>query len=135
VLSARVHLVMPTTNPNGTVMSSSSAAVFLRYQDTYDIQQLVSQIKTLVANSIEDLAYDRVSVALFPVEVEVPPDPVPAPEYIELLQFDVAPASYEPLRWTLAGLGVLVVVLIGSNIAVFWLVRRRTTLPARQRPA
>lgn len=135
VLSARVHLVMPTTNPNGTVTSSSSAAVFLRYQDTYDIQQLVSQIKTLVANSIEDLAYDRVSVALFPVEVEVPPDPDPAPEYIQLLEFDVSPASYEALRLTLAGLGLLVVLLVGSNIAVFWLARRRTTLPARQRPA
>lgn len=135
VLSARVHLVMPTTNPSGTITSSSSAAVFLRYQDTYDIQQLVSQIKTLVANSIEDLAYDRVSVALFPVEVEVPPDPDPVPEYIQLLEFDVSPASYEPLRLTLAGLGLLVVILIGSNVAVLWLARRRGALPTRQKPA
>jgi type III secretion protein J len=135
VLSARVHLVMPSTSANGTIVSSSSAAVFLRYQDTYDIQQLVSQIKTLVANSIEDLSYDRVSVALFPVRVEVPPEPDPAPEYRQILDFDVSPASYEPLLLTLGGLALVIVLLIGSNVAVFLLMRRRGTLPARQKPA
>lgn len=133
VLSARVHLVMPSTSPNGTIVSSSSAAVFLRYQDTYDIQQLVSQIKTLVANSIEDLSYDRVSVALFPVRVETPPEPDPAPEYLRLLEFDVSPASYEALAMTFAGLGLLVVLLVVSNVVVLVVLRRRGGLPTTRK--
>lgn len=135
VLSARVHLVMPSTSPNGTVVTSSSAAVFLRYQETYDIQQLVPQIKTLVANSIQDLAYDRVSVALFPVRVELPPEPDPAPEYQRLLEFDVSPASYDALMLTFAGVGLLVVVLVAGNIAFVLLLRRRGTLPVRRKTA
>jgi hypothetical protein len=74
-------------------------------------------------------------VALFPVRVEVPPEPDPAPEYRQILDFDVSPASYEPLLLTLGGLALVIVLLIGSNVAVFLLMRRRGTLPARQKPA
>ena len=129
VLSARVHVVMPTPNASGVRTSASSAAVFIRYQQDYDIAQLVSQIKTLVANSIEDLSYDKVSVALFPVAVAIPKAPDPLPEYVEVLNFEVAPASQDRLLLTLGALGALSVLLLAGNVATFMLMRRRNTLP------
>lgn len=135
VLSARVHVVMPAPNASGVRTSPSSSAVFIRYQETYDIAQLVSQIKTLVANSIEDLSYDKVSVALFPVEVSVPEAPDPLPEYVDVLNFEVAPASEERLFLTLVTLGGLSVLLLAGNVATYMLMRRRSTLPQRRQAA
>lgn len=133
VLSARVHVVMPQPSVNNTAPSPSSAAVFIRYQQTYDLAQLVSQIKTLVANSIEGLSYDNVSVALFPVQIAVPPEAAPD-AYDTILNIDVAPSSREPLLLMLGGLGGLCVILLGACAGMFvmWRRRRRDVVPRRQ---
>jgi type III secretion protein J len=133
VLSARVHVVMPEQPSNGAAVTPSSAAVFIRYQDTYDLAQLVPQIKTLVSNSIQDLAYDRVSVALFPVQIALPQPPGLAPDYVRVAHLEVAPASREPLLIALVTLGGLLVLLLVSNVATYLLMRRRPTVPQRGR--
>lgn len=132
VLSARVHVVMPEPPTNGAAVTPSSAAVFIRYQDAYDLPQLVPQIKTLVANSIEDLTYDQVSVALFPVQIALP-QRGRGPDYVQVAHLQVAPASREPLLITLIALGGLLVLSLAGNVATFVLMRRRAAAPQRGR--
>ena len=62
VLSARVHVVLPDNDLLKRVISPSSASVLVRYEPETDIDGLIPQIKTLVANSISGLSYEGVSV-------------------------------------------------------------------------
>lgn len=62
ILSARVHVVLPDNDLLKRVISPSSASVLVRYDPAIDINPLIAQIKTLVANGISGLSYDGVSV-------------------------------------------------------------------------
>ena len=62
ILSARVHVVLPDNDLLKRVISPSSASVLVRYDADTDINPLIPQIKTLVANGIAGLSYDGVSV-------------------------------------------------------------------------
>ncbi|WP_208350339.1 type III secretion system inner membrane ring lipoprotein SctJ [Pseudaestuariivita rosea] len=70
VLSARTHVVLPTSDRFSRDQKPSSASVFIRHDQAFDLQPLVPQIKMLVANSIEGLKYDKVSVVMVPVETK-----------------------------------------------------------------
>jgi type III secretion protein J len=75
VVLARVHLQIPEKSPLADKPLPASAAVFIKYQPDHNLSSQVTQIKALVVNSIEGLAYDNVTVALFPAEtipVEAP---------------------------------------------------------------
>ncbi len=67
VVSARVHIVVPTERPNEPE-GPASAAIFIKYRDNFDLSGYVPQIKQLVAHSVEGLRYDSVSVVLFPAQ-------------------------------------------------------------------
>ena len=62
IVSARVHVVLPDNDLLKRVISPSSASVLVRYDAATDIDPLIPQIKTLVANGIAGLTYDGVSV-------------------------------------------------------------------------
>lgn len=64
VLVARVHIVMPEAPALGEVAKPSSSAVFIRTREGYDLEYLTPQIRRLVANSIEGLTFDAVTVVL-----------------------------------------------------------------------
>ena len=64
VLVARVHIVMPEAPALGEVAAPSSAAVFIRTREGYDLEYLTPQIRRLVSNSIEGLSFDAVTVIL-----------------------------------------------------------------------
>lgn len=64
VLNARVHVVLPERGVGGESGVSSTAAVFIRYQDGYNLEILQPQIRRLVTNSIPSLTADNVSVIL-----------------------------------------------------------------------
>lgn len=66
VLSARVHVVLPSENRRGGKELPSSTAVFIRHERSADLTAFVPQIKTLTANAVAGLSYENVSVALFP---------------------------------------------------------------------
>jgi type III secretion protein J len=68
VISARVHLVLPKNDPLKEDYKPSSASVFIKHEAAASVAPLLPQIKTLVANSIEGLTYDRVSVVFVPGE-------------------------------------------------------------------
>ncbi len=116
VISARVEVVLPNNDLLARNPAPSSASVFVRYDDRSAVATLVPQIKMLVANSVEGLAYDKVSVVLVPAAA---PLPAPGPSV----------ATAEPLGLVLGSAGVTFAALGGAG----WLARRR--LAALFRPA
>ena len=75
VVAARVHLVVPERNPLIDKPQPAAAAVFIKYRPDVDLTAQIPQIKALVVNSIEGLAYDNVTVALFPAESTAAAEP------------------------------------------------------------
>jgi type III secretion protein J len=119
VISSRVHIVIPERRPNDTTTSPPSAAIFIKYQDDYDLTSYVPQIKQLVANAIEGLSYDKVSVVLFPssARAEVPPRPKANGDLDRNIVIMGA-----------AGAGIVVLLLIG--VIAFLVLRRKKAEPA-----
>jgi type III secretion protein J len=68
VLSARIHVVLPKNDLLRQDTTPSSASVFIRHDTRAPLKNLLPQIKMLVANSIEGLSYEKVSVVLVPVD-------------------------------------------------------------------
>lgn len=73
VLTARVHVVLPRSDPLRGDSGPASAAVFMRHDARKPMSDLLPQIKTLVASSIEGLSYSKVAVILLPVETAEDP--------------------------------------------------------------
>ncbi|WP_028488376.1 type III secretion system inner membrane ring lipoprotein SctJ [Thiothrix lacustris] len=68
VLVARVHVVLPENNPIDTEVKPSSASVFIKYNPSYRLEDMKSDIKMIVEKSIEGLTYDSVSVVMVPAQ-------------------------------------------------------------------
>lgn len=126
VLSARVHVVLPDNDPLKRDFAPSSASVFVRYEPSLQINELLPQIKTLVANGIAGLSYDKVSVT----PVAVPPTArasAPAGEQAQMKSVFgvwVHAASAQRLFWLIALLGGLALVLAGTLAWTLWRSRR-----------
>jgi type III secretion protein J len=126
VIDAQVHVVLPERGGFGEQSNPSSAAVFIKHLDTVPMDNVVPQVRRLVANSIPGLAYERVSVVLVPsapVEATVGEAGKPA-ELTSVLGIEVATASAMPLRVALAGLGIVVVLVIGAAVGMVLRLRR-----------
>ena len=78
VVTARVHLVVPERNPLIDKPQPAAASVFIKHRPEKNLSGQTAQIKALVVNSIEGLAYDNVTVALFPAE-GLSGEPIKAP--------------------------------------------------------
>jgi len=123
VLSARVHLVLPENDPLRQQLVPSSASVFIRYHANVRMEDLVPQIKMLVANGVAGLSYDKVSVILVPVQahdVLAVNDPPAAALPEGALRVE---ASF-PTNWPFYGLAFLAVAL-GALGFVVWRQRQR----------
>lgn len=68
VTSARVHLSAPSLDPLGRKTTPSSASVALHHDAGMRTDGMVPRIKLLISHAVDDLDYDNVLVALFPVE-------------------------------------------------------------------
>lgn len=118
ILSARVHVVVPDTDILGRNDQNSSASVAIRHHSDTQIQAAIPNIKMLVANSIEGLVYDNVTVVNFPTE-QILDDRVEPVEFRQFLGIAVHPASLERLQYILGGAGLavfasLLILLFGS---------------------
>ncbi|MDI4231933.1 type III secretion inner membrane ring lipoprotein SctJ [Bradyrhizobium sp. Arg237L] len=126
VLSARIHVVLPKNDLLRQDATPSSASVFIRYDTRAPVKALLQQIKMLVANSIEGLSYEKVSVVLVPVERnEVQPVITTA-----ATGATAAGPMLETVQWAAAMFGGL---LIGAG-GVYWFSRRRSAA-AQSNPA
>ena len=65
VADARVHVVLPENDPFARNTLPSSAAVAVRARWDADLTDAVPQIKALVKNAIEGLAYEKITVTIF----------------------------------------------------------------------
>jgi type III secretion protein J len=123
VLGARVHVVLPNNEMATETTMPSSAAVAIRYRAGVAIDRLIPQIKLLVTNSIEGLAYDKVSVVLFPVDEAALTTPQEEFEQIGPLRIHVT--SVDDFWMLVGGLGVVALLaLIGCGV-LGWLLMRR----------
>jgi type III secretion protein J len=71
VLTSRVHVVLPENDSYADENTEASASIFLTYKAGGNLDESVREIKHLVANSVQGLDYDRVSIALFPVAFDL----------------------------------------------------------------
>jgi len=65
VVDARVHVVLPENDPFAKNTLPSSAAVAIRARWDADLTENVPQIKSLVKNAIEGLAFEKIAVTIF----------------------------------------------------------------------
>ncbi|WP_308917421.1 type III secretion system inner membrane ring lipoprotein SctJ [Jannaschia sp. LMIT008] len=110
VVSARVHIVLPTSDPLSRRATPSSASVVIRHVADAPVARLMSQMKMVVANSIEGLRYENVSVVFLPVaavsEDRTPDRPAEA-------------SAEPPAAYTLvAVLGFLPILALGGHSLV-----------------
>lgn len=64
VVFARVHVVLPERVSVGETAMPSSAAVFLKHQEGYNIETLQPLVRRLVSHSIPGLSPEKVSIVL-----------------------------------------------------------------------
>ena len=123
VIDARVHVVLPGNNPFAKNVQPSSAAVAIRHRHNVQMASQIPQIKSLVMNSIEGLAYDKITVTLFG----------DAPEGDGLVAVeDKSPLlSAELLRILAAANAALLVALVALVVAVYARWRRGRAADAR----
>lgn len=111
VLTARVHVVLQNNDPFSDFKTPSSASVFIKYRRGSGVENIASQIKRLVANSIEGLNYDKISL------IYVPSD---------LNQGVIVPMELPPVVesnmnfWLITGLIILLLLIIAGAGAGYW---------------
>ena len=79
VIVARVHVVLPERGMSGEVGIPSSAAVFIKHQDGYNLDTVLPQVRRLVTNSIPGLTAEKVSIVLVGAQSGRSTDPLALP--------------------------------------------------------
>ncbi|ANF58743.1 type III secretion system inner membrane ring lipoprotein SctJ [Halotalea alkalilenta] len=124
VLTARVQVVLPDNDLTRRDTTPSSASVFIRYLPTMEINPLIPQIKTLVANGIAGLSYDKVSVV--PVAADLPSQSQePATPMARFLGIEMPVSSLSRASWLFGTLLTLVIALMMSLGWLIWRQRQR----------
>jgi type III secretion protein J len=118
VLHARVHVVLPERGVGGEPGVLSTAAVFIKHQDGYNLELIQPQIRRLVTNSIPGLTPERVSIVF--VAAQPITSSTTAPHWAHVLGFEVNPdsaAGLSLLLWSLLG---MLTVALGLCGGLFW---------------
>jgi type III secretion protein J len=117
ILSCKVHVVLPKNDPLAEKLVPSSASVFIKHKAGADLDSQILKVKELVVNSIEGLDYKKVSLALFPAEMDVPNDETL--NFVRIYGLNVAPTSVYLLRRQLA---IIVALLGGLTSALIYFI-------------
>jgi type III secretion protein J len=124
VLSARVHVVLPENDPLRRELVPSSASVFLRHEASLPIKELIPQIKTLVANSIAGLSYDKVSVVPVAAPARPRAEQSTTASLSSFLGLWIHSASLTRAMWLIGLLASACALLATALIASLWRGRR-----------
>ncbi len=116
VLSARVHVVLPEADMLGRDFKPSSASVFIRHAEDARVESFTSQIKMLIANSIEGLQYDNITIVTV-VAAQTADAAFRPPQMTQVAGIWVHPGSAERLQMTLGGLLLLGIGGLGAAAA------------------
>ncbi|MDR9750844.1 type III secretion inner membrane ring lipoprotein SctJ [Pseudomonas sp. SZMC_28357] len=123
IVSARVHVVLPDNDLLKRVISPSSASVLVRYEPSTDINQLIPQIKTLVANGISGLSYEGVSVTAVKAATSSS-QANRQPALASFMGLWLLEENLGQARWMFGGL-LLVALLLAGVLVNQWWTRRR----------
>jgi len=113
VLYARVHVVLPERGAIGETGTPSTAAVFIKHRDGYELELLQPQIRRLVTNSIPSLSPERISIVFVAAQ---PPD-ASAPASMNMarvLGFEVSADSAAGLSAFLWSIFLLLLLLFAA---------------------
>ena len=112
VLDARVHVVPPSGGEPGEPESAGEASVFIRYDSAFVLDDIMPQIKRLVANSIESVPYENVSVLMLPVDFSKSSRSFGGTPLVNIMGVDVAESSAMRMRWLMFGFGLLLLAVL-----------------------
>lgn len=115
VVTARVQLAMPQPDPLSQDIRPSSASVLVKYRTGFDLRSQTSAIKALVANGVEGLSYDNVSVVMVPAQA------LPQPKR------DNDSISFATLGQILLGIIALFVIFFAGRALLHSRRKQRTT--------
>lgn len=128
IVTSRVNLVLPKNDPYTETTTPSSASVFLKCRPGFDSASLLPQIKALVMNSVEGLAYDRISVTIVESRSMDLYYPVKNDQTVttNVLGMTISSDSVRAL-WSVLGIASLVAGAIGvvGGIVLFSFLQRR----------
>ena len=122
VITARVHVVLPQEQDSLTEVNyPSSASVFIKYTPELELAGFIPKVKTLVANSIEGLSLDKITVSLFPA-TRINQGGVAAQALDSVLFVKVSPDSAGTLRVLLFLLFLLLILALAASGGMYWLI-------------
>ncbi len=129
VVSARVHLATPSNDPLSRRETESSASVAIHHRNDFASAGVVPRIKVLVANAVDGLDYERVSIALFStsdgsVFNPTPDTQAPFPDFVDpnsRTQQTITPARFDdsvisPALAAVLGGSLIVLLLAGQAL-------------------
>jgi type III secretion protein J len=120
VLSARVHLVLPENDPLRQRLVPSSASVFIRHRASVPMNELIPQVKMLVAKGIAGLTYDNVSVTLIPVAAAIPEHATGEAGFTTFLGLWLHRDSLAAAMWLFYGMTAAILALVARLAYVQW---------------
>ena len=125
VINARVHVVLPQEQDSLTdVNYPSSASVFIKYTPELELAGLVPKVKTLVANSIEGLSLEKITVSLFPA-TRLNSGGFSGPSTETVLFVDVDSQSAGMVRVMVYSLIFLLIAALGAGGYFFWVTEQK----------
>ena len=122
VMTARVHLVLPAEDDDE--IRTASAAVFIKHNPNYDMDEHIPKIKSVVASGIESIDYEAVNVVLFSAEssdvVRLGETPLRS-----ILSIELTARSVRDFYVLFASLAGVLLLSVAFNIYLFFAARSR----------
>lgn len=130
VILARVHVVLPERSTTGDPSVPSSAAVFIKHQEGFNLDTVQPQIRRLVTNSIPGLTADKVSIVLVSGQA-TRPQSVPQPQMQPPKTLPPpGPSQEQQLVILMAALLAASIAAIGFLAWKYWWPQRTHASPA-----
>lgn len=133
VITARVHVVLPQEQDSLTdVNYPSSASVFIKYTPELELAGLIPKVKTLVANSIEGLSLEKITVSLFPA-TRLNSEVLTKPEPDSILFIKVNSGSSWLLKFVVYSMLFILMAALGGCGFLYWTLEQKKKKKKRKK--